>query len=191
MTIRGGEYIYNWESTLVFDYVFYDCTTETEPKYPISYLILDATLGGPLSRTVTLPNTTGQKYEEYCKPYFFSWKPTATSDVSHFANVSVITNMLEDETWANPFLLKSIPPATLAAYDMIIPPTPYKAMSALLWVAYNPIISDTVGTSVTMSSCSNLDSGNFTLKKELMVQNKAAAVITVSPASDVALFLGN
>ena len=94
MTIRGASYIYNWESTLVFDYVFYDCTTETEPKYPISYLILDAILGGPLSRTVTLPNTTGQKYEEYCKPYFFSWKPTATSDVSHFANVSVVTNML-------------------------------------------------------------------------------------------------
>jgi hypothetical protein len=49
----------NWESTFVFDFVFYDCTAENEPKYPISYLILDAALGGPISRTVTLPNTTG------------------------------------------------------------------------------------------------------------------------------------
>lgn len=191
MTIRGAEFIYNWESTVVFDYVFYDCTTETEPKYPISYLILDAALGGPLSRTVTLPNTTGQKYEEYCKPYFFSWKPTATPDVSHFANVSVTTNMLTEKTWVNPFTLKSIRPATLAPGDLIIPPTPYKAMSELSWVTYNSSISDTVGTSVTMSSCSNLDSGNFNLKKELMVENKDAAVITVSPAYDVALLLGN
>ena len=50
----------NWESTFVFDFVFYDCATETEPKYPISYLIIDPALGGPLSRTVTLPITTGQ-----------------------------------------------------------------------------------------------------------------------------------
>ena len=50
----------NLEIEFVFDFVFYDCTTETEPKYPISYLILDTALGGPLSRTVTLPNTTGQ-----------------------------------------------------------------------------------------------------------------------------------
>ena len=64
-------------------------------------------------------------------------------------------------------------------------------MSELTWVTYNSIISDTVGTSVTMSSCLNSDSGKFTLKKELMVENKDAVVITVSPAYDVALFLGN
>ena len=64
-------------------------------------------------------------------------------------------------------------------------------MSELSWVTYNSFISDTVGPSVTMSSCSNLDSGNFTLKKELMVENKDAVVITVSTAYDVALLLGN
>ena len=97
----------NWESTFMFDFVFYDCTTETEPKYPISYLILDAALGGPLSRTVVLPNTTGQQYTEYCKPYFFSWKPTATPDVVNFKDVAITDNKLvalnEAPYWSNPF----------------------------------------------------------------------------------------
>ena len=188
--------INNWESTFVFDFVFYDCTTETEPKYPISYLILDAALGGPISRTVTLPNTTGQYYIEYCKPYFFSWKPTATPDVVHFADVPITANKLValtvDPWWFSPFTQVSVTNKT--AGDLVIPPAPWKAMSELAWVTiadFNPITSDTVGPSITMSTSSDVYSAKLTLKKELMVEDKDATVVTVAPLTEIELLKGN
>lgn len=175
MRIRGESNIYNWDSTFTFDYVFYDCTSVVEPKYAISYLILDAAFGvsdSPATRTVTLPNTTGQFYSEYCKPYYFSWKQTATADVTHFANVSAQTNMLVLNTWVSPFTIKTTTPTyPLVPGDMVIPPSPYETMSTKAWITVSDLntISNTVGPSITMSTSLDADSGRFTLRKELMV----------------------
>ena len=69
-------------------------------------------------------------------------------------------------------------------------------MSSMAWVTiagYNPIISDIVGPSITMSSSSNANSGKFTLKKELMVERKDATVVKDAPltGTGIALLKGN
>ena len=67
-------------------------------------------------------------------------------------------------------------------------------MSSMAWVTiagYNPIISDIVGPSITMSTSSYADSVKLTLKKELMVEEKDATVVTVAPLTDIALLKGN
>ena len=69
-------------------------------------------------------------------------------------------------------------------------------MSSMAWVTiagYNPIISDIVGPSITMSSSSNANSGKFTLKKEVMVENKDATVVKDAPltGTGIALLKGN
>ena len=72
--------------------------------------------------------------------------------------------------WSNPFT--QVTATTNTAGDLVIPPIPWQTMSSMAWVTiagYNPINNDNVGPSITMSSSSSVNSGKFTLKKELMV----------------------
>ena len=63
--------------TKTFDYVLYDCSQTTETSKTINWIIdPTATL---LSRTITLANTAGMYYIEYCSPYLFTLTKGGTS----------------------------------------------------------------------------------------------------------------
>ena len=63
--------------TMTFDYVLYDCSQTTETSKTINWIIdPTATL---LSRTITLANTAGMYYIEYCSPYLFTLTKGGTS----------------------------------------------------------------------------------------------------------------
>ena len=62
--------------TKTFYYVLYDCSQITETPKTINWAI-DPT--ATLSRTITLANTAGMYYLEYCSPYLFTLTKGGTS----------------------------------------------------------------------------------------------------------------
>ena len=79
--------------SMTFDYILYDCSQTTETQKTINWIIDPITT---LSRTITLANTTGMFYDEYCSPYLFTLKKGGTSvnlpAWMTFSNYSPITN---------------------------------------------------------------------------------------------------
>ena len=79
---------------MTFDYVLYDCSQTTETSKTINWIIDP---NATLSRSVTLANTAGMFYLDYCSPYLFTLTKGGTP-VSPlptwmtFSNYSPITN---------------------------------------------------------------------------------------------------
>ena len=72
LTISGAE-ITTFAKTFVYN--LYDCSQTTETSKTINWIIDPA----PTSRTITLANTAGMLYTEYCTPYLFTLTKSGAS----------------------------------------------------------------------------------------------------------------
>ena len=90
LTVSGDDFT---TFTMTFDYVLYDCSQTTETSKTINWVIDQTTT---LSRSITLTNTAGMFYLDYCSPYLFTLTkggtPASLPAWMTFSNYSPITN---------------------------------------------------------------------------------------------------
>jgi hypothetical protein len=75
-------------ATKTFSYIVYDCSRNTESSKTINW-IMDA---NSTSRTITLPNTSGPMYTEYCKTYHLQTKQSSAVSFTAPAQFMTYTN---------------------------------------------------------------------------------------------------